>query len=494
MQKGRLTSRYFLFGLQAIAYAGLAAEHLIWGSLTHSLLPQTLGWISIAFVGYGLSLWFGERDGGIPMSIVWAGAVLFRALLLITEPTLSSDVYRYLWDGHVANNGVSPYAYPIDSTQLDWLDTAVRGLANHTWMASPYLPAAQGLFGAITALLPLHPFSMQLSMVLIDIVNGVLIYSLLSCAGLPQHRALIYLWNPLVIVEVAHGAHVDTWLIALTLGALWLALAPGEDVERERLFAIKSPSAHRIRIHAAPILLALATLTKILPAFLLCVFFWPWRWRRLSLYMVVVAALLIAAGSRAGWGLSGELDGHGLFGALRIYADRWNYNSGLFHWLEEFFSSNGVMGWDDQVANRWAKRSAGLLLLAVLGVTWLVSRHSRTSREALRLSTVPVVAYVLLTATMHPWYLLFLLALLPFLSPAEDESTMQWLWLLPWLYLSAALFLSYLTYLNPEDLREHEWIRRTEWLPTIGLLCTAVLAWGWSKRSKARGELFPLSS
>ncbi|MEM7131213.1 MAG: hypothetical protein AAF702_33160 [Chloroflexota bacterium] len=483
---------FISFILQLIAYVGLAAEHLIYGTLTHQMLPMTLMWVGLAFLGYILSIWQGERQEGIPPTFIWTGAILFRGLLLLTIPTLSTDVYRYLWDGYVANNGVSPYAFPIDSPQLDWLDIAIRSQANHTWMASPYLPAAQALFGTITWLLPLHPASMQVVMILVDLANGVLLGVLLVAVGIPRHRVLVYLWNPLVIIEIAQGAHVDGWMIFITLGAIYMALS-----------TVKWLS------WMAPILLALATLTKILPGFLVAVLFWRWRWLKLLLFGSVAAGFLYAAGLRAGWGLFGELeshglfgalwiilnergerellgelDGHGLFGALRIYMNQWNYNSGLFHWMEETLGPDGLMGWSEALANRGAKRIAGLFLLLLLGLSWLWARKFTAPLQLMRLMAIPLGGYILLTATVHPWYLLLVLAFVPFLTPSIDESTTQWLWALPWLYLSAALFLSYLTYLDPANLREYEWIRRTEWLPTIGLLLIALAIRGLPNLNK----------
>ena len=37
-----------------------------------------------------------------------------RLILLATEPTLSDDVHRYLWEGPLVTEGVSPYAFAID--------------------------------------------------------------------------------------------------------------------------------------------------------------------------------------------------------------------------------------------------------------------------------------------------------------------------------------------------------------------------------------------
>ena len=122
-----------------------------------------------AFVAYLLGLLWAERRRAAPMTLVWGAAIIFRLLLLLTPPTLSDDVYRYLWDGYVANHGVSPYAYPIDSPELDYLDNPLRSQANHRWMASPYLPAAQFLFISLTRLFPLQPLFLQMAMVVFDL-------------------------------------------------------------------------------------------------------------------------------------------------------------------------------------------------------------------------------------------------------------------------------------------------------------------------------------
>ena len=415
-------------------------------------VPKTIAWYLLAFVAYGGALLWAERRN-VPMRWVWAAAVCFRLVLLLTVPTLSDDVYRYLWDGHVAESGISPYAYPIDSPQLDHLDTTVRAKANNRWMATPYLPAGQGLFLVVATLFPLKPIFMQVAMVLSDLASAWLISKLLALAKMPARRLLLYLWNPLVIVEVAHGAHIDAWMVVLSLAAVYLTLGYSR-----KTFLNAWP--------LAPLVLALATLTKILPALLLPVLFWYWNWRQRLLYAVASFGLLIPSAVRAGWGLTGPLTGRGLFGAIRIYSAQWNFNSGLFHWLEV---SLGASGYGPPLTQ--AKVIVGVALtLVLIGIWWRsrsAGRSTREIRKSVRFMSVPLIAYLLLSPTVHPWYALPVLAFLPFLPPADDEPQKLWLAALPWIYLSAAFIFSYLTYLDPHNFGEREWVRRLEWVPTI---------------------------
>jgi len=338
-------------------------------------------------------------------------------------------------------------------------------------------------------------------MLTLDILNGWLLLHLLRLARLPEAGVLLYLWNPLIVVESSHGGHVDTWMIFLMLLALWLMFVseaksehpataaknrksnnfPGDPYSVARSayhfrtirYALRTthyvPPSNSVTSFLAPVLLALATLTKGLPLLLLPVLFWRWRWSQLLLYGLVTVGLLIPAGLAAGWGVSGPLDGRGLFGAIRIYTDQWNFNSGLFYWLETTLTEQGVT-----TANDWAKRLIGLALLGTLLVVWLKARRIRVIRPTLRLMVIPFMAHILLATTVHPWYLMTTLTFLPFLTPARDESGRRWLWIVPWLYLSWALALSYLTYLDPNDFRELAWVRRLEWWGGWGLL---LLVW-----------------
>jgi hypothetical protein len=451
--------RFLILAVASLtAYAGMVGLHIRYGTLSAAQIPAFLACYGFAFAAYLGALLWAERQEQVSGWLIYGWTLAFQLLLLCTVPTLSDDIYRYLWDGHAANHGVSPYAYAISAPELDALDVPIRALANHPEMASPYLPVAQWLFRAVTWFFPFQPFYLQAAMVLLSLGSGWLIAHLLEIAGLPRHRVLIYLWNPLVVIETAHGAHIDTWMVFLALLAVWLALAVG------------ARQWSRLRHDwLSPVVLALAALTKILPALLLPVLWWRWRWPGRILYLLVGIALLTPAGLAAGWGLSGPLDGRGLFGALRIYNRYWNFNSGLYHWLEGLLTAMRLPSVD-----QWARVLAGLLLLIGLVAVWWTARDQHEPRTLLRLMALPLMAYVLLTTTVHPWYLLIVLAFLPFLAPGVDELSQRWWSLAPWLYLSGVIVLSYLAYLTPHEFRELAWVRLVEWLPTWGLLIAGV--------------------
>ncbi|MFK7805904.1 MAG: hypothetical protein AB8G95_30010 [Anaerolineae bacterium] len=463
-----------------IPFLGMVLISFDSGTLRAGTTPFTIAFFLISFASFILVLVFSERRPNlIRWEVMWGVAIVARLLLLFTIPSLSDDVYRYLWDGHVANSGVSPYALPIESAELDYLEIPVRALANNTWMASPYMPTAQWIFRGLNWIAPVSPLSMQITMVVFELGAAFFAAKLLAAAGYPSNRLLLILWNPLFIVEVAHSAHIDAWMILLMLSGIWFAIplvpAKGAGNASRETGQITTSS---LRLLLSPILIAFATLTKILPVLILPVLFWYWNWRQRFMYGILSVGLLIPAGLRAGWGLVGPLDGTGLFGALRIYNDRWKFNSGLFFWVTRWLNDGD--GYSPSPADGQVKLVVLLIMLIVLLVVWYfayLAYQRQDVRSSIRLMTLPLMAYLLLTHTVHPWYALILLIFLPFLAPAQDENKYYWLITAPWIYLSGGLIFSYLTYLNPDDFRELARVRNLEWIPTLVLLAIGFAAW-----------------
>ena len=107
------------------------------------------------------------EDDHIPIILIWLMGLSFRIPLLFTSPTLSDDVYRYIWDGHLITQGINPYAHAVNSSILDLYSAPFRELVNNNWMASPYLPAAQAYF-MVTAWIA--PFSIKIFQIIFIII------------------------------------------------------------------------------------------------------------------------------------------------------------------------------------------------------------------------------------------------------------------------------------------------------------------------------------
>ena len=64
-----------------------------------------------------------------PRKVVWlvlAVALAMRLPLLVSPPFLSSDIFRYVWDGRVQAAGINPYRYiPADPALARFRDDAI---------------------------------------------------------------------------------------------------------------------------------------------------------------------------------------------------------------------------------------------------------------------------------------------------------------------------------------------------------------------------------
>ena len=66
--------------------------------------------------------------------------LILRAMFIGQAPLLSDDLYRYLWEGLVANQGYNPVVQAPNS--LAHLDTDLHQLVNHPQISSIYPPMA----------------------------------------------------------------------------------------------------------------------------------------------------------------------------------------------------------------------------------------------------------------------------------------------------------------------------------------------------------------
>ncbi|MFH1571025.1 MAG: hypothetical protein ABIL09_23735 [Gemmatimonadota bacterium] len=424
------------------AYLALAAL----GDLGQHLL---LTWAAFytAFAAYALlGWWVLRRPGGSPAAIL-AAALLFRLTLLTSPPTLSDDLYRYLWDGRVQWAGINPFRHPPEAPELAPLRDRWYPGINHKDVPTIYPPAAQLFFLAATGVAA-HPVSVKAGLVLCEAALAAALWGLLRRRGLDPRRLLLYAWNPLAVGGGAGRGHRDPLALALLFASLyWLAAG-----------------ARR----AAAAALGGAVLAKLVP--LLAV---PVLWRDLGRGGTAApaaarrdlrwAAVVIAAG----YGLYAAA-GAGLFGGLRAYALRWRANDSLYGAVEAALRLAGPAAVAPYRA-RWA--CAALLLLAGAWILWRL-------RDPVQAVFALVGTYLLLTPTLHPWYVLWALPFLPlFPSPA-------------WTLLSGLVFLAYAVlggYRSTGVWQEPAWVRWAEYGPFY-----LVLARTWWRR-RGRPEQPPLS-
>jgi hypothetical protein len=407
-------------------------------------LELFVGLFLLAFVAYVAASWLALRGAPAP-GWGWSGPVvaiglLARLPLLAAEPTLSDDPYRYVWEGRVLAAGFSPYQYAPSAAELAPLrDDAIWARVNNRDVPSPYPPAAQvaGLVG--WWLTPSATHGAKLVATAADLATLGALALLLRGLGLPPIRLLLYAWHPMVLIAFSHSGHND----ALMVAPLVLALALTVRGARWR----------------PAVLVALAALAKVTPILLL-----PLLARRLGWWPASLVPLLMVAAYAPLLALGG-----GATGSLVTYLGTWSDNDSIHAIL--------------RLAIGPAAAKATCLAALAATVAALVLHPGLRQRPLWWQSFVALAAAILLSPTVHAWYLTWLVPLLtvglqatgraPFLAPLSS---------LGWLLLSGLVVLPYLTY----DTHQWQlWISLAEYLPLFGLLLLSALANTPRRRSPA---------
>jgi hypothetical protein len=209
-------------------------------------------------------------------------------------------------------------------------------------------------------------------------------------------------------IEFAGSGHLDSLGILLLFGAL------AAESSRPRVGA---KGADDTTLGLTPlVLLGAGILTKYLPAVLL-----PWILRgKRGIARGACVALLCAVGFVPLLFLRGTT--HGLFSGLSDYAFRWESGSLVHRWIEPLFSRcfERDESWSDP---RWLARATEAILW--LAIAWAVIRRER---DSLRGTSALIGAWLVLSPTLHPWYLCWILPYLALGSPTMKSRA--WLWLI----------------------------------------------------------------
>ncbi|MBI2902671.1 MAG: DUF2029 domain-containing protein [Candidatus Methylomirabilis oxyfera] len=385
------------------------------------IIPGFLGHFYLLFAIYLGSVWsvFRGRANSRTMTTALIGfSVAFRIILLWTQPVLSDDMYRYVWDGRVQAAGISPYLHPPEAPELSHIrDDMIYPRINRPWARTIYPPGAQWLFRGIYAVKPDSVVFMKAAIVACDVLTILLLMRLLRSLRLPPGRAILYAWHPLAIFELAGSGHLDGLMLPFVL--LSLLLLEGR------------------RDGRAGGALGVAAAIKLYPALLI-----PPVVRRHGPRVLLPASALMG---------------------LLYLSYVWTAGPRVLGFLPQYLSDPGerfnsgpgaLLAYAVGLLTPYPAQVAyGALALALLAVSL---RRTKTHDRSLHAIIAEVLllfgTFVTFAQTVHPWYLLWVL---PFLAIRPSVC---------WLYLSGAIAISYLKYTD-EHLHMPLWAGILEYLP-----------------------------
>ena len=395
----------------AIAIAGLIVLEILFAVLYRfgNLEAHVIGTIVIgltAGIVYVIVLYALEHlpHQRAALWIILLGALFFRLTLLPLVPTLSSDPYRYHWDGQIQLAGYNPYLVTPDTLKIGTRATPLGHRLSAHDMPNIYPPLAELVFRGAARFLP-GPVAFKLPFFLADLLTVFLLAGCLRSASHGNFRLAIYAWNPLVVVEFAGTGHSDALALAALVAAILII---------------------RSRIGVSTLLLAASALLKIFPAVLFPL------WLR-----------------RAGWPRSGISWAAGFASAALAAVCFWPYRSALArmpstfayfsaHWQNNNASLFSVLKVFSGSADWASGIGAGIVVALAL---WAAARRLEPERAAYLIFG----AILLLSPNAYSWYFTWII---PFLCFFPNPA---------WILLTILQFLSYHTLVRYGILGEWHW-------------------------------------
>lgn len=343
---------------------------------------------------------------GLIIILVTAFAIRFGYLFI--QPLLSTDMYRYIWDGRVIAEGINPYRYIPAAPELQYLrDPVIYPWINRADYAVTIYPPMAQIFFFLATRFGQSVFSMKAAMVGCEVVIIAGLLSLLRTYGQSPLKIVAYAWHPLPIWEIAGNGHVDAVMVALLIFALVFFL--------------------RGSVLLAGVIATCGALVKPTALLALPVFWRPWNWK-LMLAVPVTIVLLYLPFLSVGTGVLGFVPEY-------ITEEKLDTASGF----RLVLMMQGMFGTIPHATTIYLTLSAVALIALAVAAGF---RRDRSNLAALRWLNWLLIAFLLLTSPHYPWYFL---VLVPFLVLAPSAGG--------WIFTAASVLL-YADHYTTHDTRQ----------------------------------------
>jgi alpha-1,6-mannosyltransferase len=331
-----------------------------------------------AFITYFWLLFAGKR---IDFKTGLVLAFVARIISLFFEPHLSDDYFRFIWDGMVSHSGIHPMAYTplylVQHPEIIQADMHLFSMLNSKAYYSVYPPVAQWIFSFSYWINGLHVgghiLFIKFLLIATDAVILFFLSRLLKHKSLPEHHALWYALNPLIILEYTGNLHMDGLMIAGLLGAVWLS----------------QKKAVAWSIAAMVISISSKLLTLMLIPFMPRDMYWK-KMIFFGTFSLFGAILLfkIYFGSHTAWTQS-----------VSLWFSSFEFNASIYYLVR-------TLGFWMRGYNAIDTIGPMMALLSIIGIGVIWVRYIQRKIEDWSLAMLMVMTiYFFMSTTVHPWYL-----------------------------------------------------------------------------------------
>ncbi len=313
--------------------------------------------------------------------------IFARCIAWLAFPTLSDDIYRFIWDGTMILHESNPYlTTPTEFVQSNAFTPfkQLYPLLNSPDYYSVY-PTVIQFFSAFGALASndvyLSSLLIKLPILLAEIGTIWMLPKVLMRLNISPKYSIIYMLNPLIIIDVVGNAHFEAVMIFFIVLSVKL-------IQDNKATMAGAAMALAIGTKLIPLLM-IPFIVKALPK--------TDRWKFILALLGGTFILFIPL-------FSPELIEH-YFSSIRLYFQTFEFNASLYY-IARFFLEL-ILGYNpiSILGPLFALASACVL------VYLFFQQKSLDLKEALRSSYWGIFCYFLLATTVHPWYIAILVIL-----------------------------------------------------------------------------------
>ena len=315
--------------------------------------------------------------------LIAAAGILMRAPFFGAGPMLEDDHFRYLLDGAMVAQGLSPYALAPHALlsgadgappQLVEAGRTVIAAINFPELRTIYPGAAQLLFALAHLIAPWSVDGLRLVIFVAEALTALLIWRLLTMSGRSPLLVALYWCNPLMAFCLTGQAHIDG-VLALPILAALLA-------------------AHRRIGSLAGLGLGLAVGVKLWPILLAPLIarkLWPDRQALAAFALVLGLATLALCGPLLWASLSANA-------GLTAYAGGWSVNNAPYAWLSYAFVLLAGSGTGELLLRS--------LILLTAAIASLAIAFRKVDGVEMMVGSAAVLGAILfyLSPAQFPWY------------------------------------------------------------------------------------------
>ncbi len=409
---------------------------------------------SLSFASY-LALYFQKNIISFKTFVLIS--LIAQALSIWNQPNLSIDFYRFIWDGEITLAGINPFDFkPNELIHYDFVQSShylkevyagIGELSQSHY--SVYPPINQFYFivaSLFTDSLIINTIILKLLIVLTEILGAVFLIKTLKLLKINASRIWFLFLNPLWIIECTGNTHFEGVMISFLFIAFFFLVQ-----KKEKLGSI---------------FFAVAVQIKLVPLLLLPFFLQFLGWKKaivlyaLTIFIVFTLGLLQLNGSNI----------HNFIDSLRLYFEAFEFNSfALYYYIQYGYWDTG---WN--LTKVYAPRLSAIALMIIVSLSLYGAKFKLETfdwEKLFKRMTIAFFVYLILSSTLHPWYIIPLMALSLF-----TNYTFPLIW-------SFFIFFSYVFYqFENNNVMEVRMVSVIEYTMVIGVFIYEMIKGGIGNR------------